>query len=72
MVSFLSSWVTPGDRGTIRYILTSTVFSQTTRQLDAWILDMSRGGPEPKTMRFSSLWLIACQAGRTLVKACRD
>ena len=45
MVSFLSSSVITGDTGTIRYILTITVFSQTTRQLDAWLLDMYRGGP---------------------------
>ena len=48
MVSFLSSWVTTRDTGTIRYIQ-AVCFSQTTRQLDAWLLDMLGGGPEPKT-----------------------
>ena len=69
MVSFLSSWVTTGDTGTTGYMPASSLFSRTTRQLDAWILDMSRGGPEPKTMWFSSLWLFACEAGRAQVKA---
>ena len=49
MVFLLSSWVTTGDTGTIRYILASSVFSRTTRQLEAWLLDTSRVGPEPKT-----------------------
>ena len=66
MVSFLSSSVTTGHTGTIEYILTSSVFLPTTRQLDAWPLT------RPKTMWFSSLRLLACEAGRTLVKACKD
>ena len=51
MLSFLSSSVITGDTGTIGYILASSVFSQTTRQLDAWLLDMYRGGPETKTTK---------------------
>ena len=47
MVSFLSSWLkSTGDTGKIRYILGSSVFLQTTRQLDVWLLYMSIGGPE--------------------------
>ena len=48
------------------------VFSQTTWQLDAWLLHMSTGGPCTKNMWFSSLRLLASEAGRTLVKACKD
>ena len=59
MVAFLSSWVTTGDTGK-------------NRQLDAWLLDMSRGGPCTKNMWSSSLRLFACEEGRTLVKACKD
>ena len=33
---------------------------------------MSRGGPWTKNMWFSSLRLLACEEGRTLVKACKD
>ena len=39
MVSFLSSWLKPaGDTGKICYILGSSVFLQTTGQLDVWLL----------------------------------
>ena len=66
MVSFLSSWLKPtGDTGKIRYILGSSVFLQTTRQLDAWLLDMSTGGPWTQNMWFSSLRLLACEEGWT-------
>ena len=63
MVSFLSSSVITGDTGTIRYILTITVFSQTTRQLDAWLLDMYRGGPPLNQKR-----VVSVHCGSLLVK----
>ena len=45
MVSFLSSWLKPtGDTG--KSATWSSVFLQATRQLDVWLLYMSRGGPE--------------------------
>ena len=65
MVSFLSSWVITGDTGTIRYILTITVFSQTTRQLDAWLLDMYRGGPPLNRKRVVQFIVALCLSSRS-------
>ena len=58
-----------GDNLWYRYnqVHPSSVFSQTTT-VDNW---MPGSLTCPKTMWFSSLRLLACEAGRTLVRACK-
>ena len=65
--------VTPGDTSTIANTSQQAVcFHRQLDKLDAWLLDMSTSGPWTKNMWFSSLRLRASEAGRTLVKACKD